>query len=452
MSDHHVIVVGAGPSGLAAAFRLQQAGVKVRILEAADKVGGRMQTDERNGYIVDRAATIFPSAYDTLLGLVADAGLGGEMIRGGSTVGFARGDRIHYLDSSRLFLDSARTSLLSWRSKLAMAKLFIDNYRIGKYLSYEDLSIAARYDTESAVAYARRRTTEEVSEFIIDATIRGVLGTRGDEVSVLEFFFSFNKVIGGHFLALRSGMGSYPKLMARHFKDLVLGARVTQITERAQGVEVSWQGRDGQQHVEQASGCVVAVPAHHAAALVPGLDAWRRTFLEQVNYSTCVTLNIGLERPPANNPAFFVQIPSSVEDSLLGIVLDHNKAPGRVPAGKGGLTIYAMSDVSERLMQEPDEVVIDRLMRAGERVLGKIPAVEWIDVNRWHPVIVRSRPGYYVDLARFHNIRRASDRRVQLAGDYFSSSNCNTASAAGERAARDLVALLKTGAPHSVRH
>ncbi|MCA9527644.1 MAG: FAD-dependent oxidoreductase, partial [Myxococcales bacterium] len=39
--ERDVVVVGAGPSGLTAAYRLRQAGLRVAVLEARDRVGGR---------------------------------------------------------------------------------------------------------------------------------------------------------------------------------------------------------------------------------------------------------------------------------------------------------------------------------------------------------------------------------------------------------------------------
>lgn len=62
-SAREVIVVGAGLSGLAAARKLGDAGVPVRILEASDGVGGRVRSDVLDGFILDRGFQVFIEGY-----------------------------------------------------------------------------------------------------------------------------------------------------------------------------------------------------------------------------------------------------------------------------------------------------------------------------------------------------------------------------------------------------
>lgn len=61
--DAEVIVIGAGIAGLTAAKLLKAAGRSVLVLEASDGVGGRVRTDEVDGYLLDRGFQVFLTAY-----------------------------------------------------------------------------------------------------------------------------------------------------------------------------------------------------------------------------------------------------------------------------------------------------------------------------------------------------------------------------------------------------
>ena len=87
--------------------------------------------------------------------------------------------------------------------------------------------------------------------------------------------------------------------------------------------------------------------------------------------------------------------------------------------------------------------MVKKVLDAADRVIpGVGNHVAFATVHGWDPMVLKSRPGYWSELARFNHIARGEDRLIQLAGDYFSCSNVNGATAAGERAARDLVAAL----------
>lgn len=53
-SPLQVAVIGAGVAGLVCARILARAGVVVKVFEASDAVGGRVQTDEVDGFLLDR--------------------------------------------------------------------------------------------------------------------------------------------------------------------------------------------------------------------------------------------------------------------------------------------------------------------------------------------------------------------------------------------------------------
>uniref|UniRef100_A0A8C7ZWH2 Amine oxidase n=1 Tax=Oryzias sinensis TaxID=183150 RepID=A0A8C7ZWH2_9TELE len=69
---YHVAIVGAGMAGLTTAKLLEDAGYKVTILEASERVGGRVHTyrNEKEGWYVDLGAMRIPSTHQILLSLV----------------------------------------------------------------------------------------------------------------------------------------------------------------------------------------------------------------------------------------------------------------------------------------------------------------------------------------------------------------------------------------------
>ena len=75
ISNGTVFVVGGGPSGLAAAWRLKEAGYEPVVLEERDRVGGQLLTVKRDGFLMEAGTTILPEAYASVMGLVDDAGL-----------------------------------------------------------------------------------------------------------------------------------------------------------------------------------------------------------------------------------------------------------------------------------------------------------------------------------------------------------------------------------------
>ena len=441
-----VFIVGAGPSGLAAGWRLRKLGVPAVLLEARDRVGGQVNTRREAGYLMEEGATILPSAYTAVMDLVSEAEITEQLIPAGSIVGFARDGEIHDLRSDHLVGDALRTKLVSAKSKLAMARLGIDNARSRKGLSYEDLSLASAIDTMTPKEYCARHLGMggEVYEYVVDSTVRGVLGTRGDKISLAEFFFMINNILGSKLWAIRDGFSAYTHRLARDL-DVRLGARVNEIVETADGVRVSWEDSGGA-HTEHGSAAIVTIRADQIPRIVPQLPPDDVEFLESVRYTKVVTLNLGLTKPPPGIAASVVQVPRLQDEGLMAFTLEHNKAPGRAPEGKGLVCLLTMCEWAEELIDEDDDTVLAKTTAAAEKLMpGFSDDIDFAQINRWQECIVYSRPGLYRELGSF-NARRPRDTRIKFGGACFSSSNMCTATAAGERTAREVVAL--PGAQH----
>jgi oxygen-dependent protoporphyrinogen oxidase len=81
----HVVIVGGGIAGLAAAFFLRDEAVRVTVLEGSPRLGGKLSVSEIAGVAVDEGAEALLVTRPEGTGLVAEAGLGGERVEPGTT-------------------------------------------------------------------------------------------------------------------------------------------------------------------------------------------------------------------------------------------------------------------------------------------------------------------------------------------------------------------------------
>lgn len=91
-TDTDVLVIGAGMAGLAAARRLHCDGADFLVLEAGDRVGGRVVTDVAGGFLLDRGFQVVNTAYPRLTALVDLSTLDMGWFRAGVLV--RHGDRL----------------------------------------------------------------------------------------------------------------------------------------------------------------------------------------------------------------------------------------------------------------------------------------------------------------------------------------------------------------------
>lgn len=434
MRSSDVLVVGGGPSGLAAAFRLRRAGLNVRVLDAADRVGGKMRTTPRDGYLVDQGAFFLPTTHRTLLALADEAGIGEQIVPGGFVLATVRDGVIHELDGLRIARAAFRTRLLSTRAKLEAAKLLPELFR-ARHAVYERMPDCGAYDTETVADWAQSRFSRELREYALDTTLRGIFATSAATAPRVDFLAILALLRGARLVAFRGGMGAYAEALARDL-DLQLHAEVQEVTPTADGVRVRWRDAQQVEHCEAARACIVALPARFTRTVLPGLDRWRQEFLQRVRHGQTFVLNVALQRPP-NVAATYIQVPQAAHPFVTGIMLDHHKAPGRAPPGKGLLSVAVLDRWCEQHWQEPDAQVQRQLLDAVDSLLpGTRQNAVFVELHRWHQEY--NTVGFYRELGEFRRLCEG-DARIQLAGDFHSMQNLEAATITGLRAAQRLL-------------
>ena len=64
-NGREIVIIGGGLTGLTCALSLQKSGLNVKLLEATDRVGGRVKTDQVEGFRLDRGFQVFQDSYPT---------------------------------------------------------------------------------------------------------------------------------------------------------------------------------------------------------------------------------------------------------------------------------------------------------------------------------------------------------------------------------------------------
>jgi oxygen-dependent protoporphyrinogen oxidase len=442
--SRRVVVVGAGVCGLSAAFRLQEQGFQVTVLEAAGQVGGKTASAHRDGFILNTGATVLGASYKAFLDLADDLGVRDQVLKVTPTIGVVRDGEVHLLRGAGpgAVWDFVRTPLLSARSKLLLARAGVDAFKARRKAGYDRPDLRAQLDTETVGEYCERRLNDEIRDHLLGPVLGGLFVTEGKGLSVADLYFTLSKVLGGGMLGYRGGIDFFARALAARL-DVRTEARVTLVERHADGARVCWT-HAGTEHDEEVAGVVMTVAAPLVPALYPGLDPdTQAILLEGLTQANFISLRFALSERP-DSDTLLVVVPSGELAGVATVMYEHNISPGAAPDGKGliGALLYH-EWVTPRLHLTDDELVEASLPALDRVVPGIADHIEFAQVTRWTPGALRNERGTHRLIAELHD-RMDDTHRVQLAGDYLSVPSINGSVVTGEAAARRLSHAIAT--------
>lgn len=180
-----ILVVGAGIAGLTAAYRLRQGGVRADIIEATNRIGGRIRTIPKvAGTLIsaDVGGEYIDTGHTTLISLATELGL--------QAIDLAQVQSAFVKDT--FFFDRRRVSLQQLIADFAplSSKINADWQAVGDNISYQDFTEAAeRLDNLSIAEYLDKADTSTVLRQLLRVAYTTEYGRDAEEQSALNLLF-----------------------------------------------------------------------------------------------------------------------------------------------------------------------------------------------------------------------------------------------------------------------
>ena len=468
VSRPHVVVIGGGASGLAAARRLlqQELEPRVTLVESDTRFGGKIRTEHVDDFLIEGGPDSFLSGKPRGVGLATELGLADALI--GVTPQRHRAfilyrDAFHPIPEGLTGLvptklgPVARSGLLSPRGK---ARLVLD-YVLPPHDAAD----------EALGAFVRRRLGDEAWERLVEPLMAGIYAADGDQLSLAATFPQLQAAEREHgglikgvvaarqiapassgparppFLTPAGGLGTLVETLADQLRRdgavLRPGTRVLSVKQAVP---------DGMYEIElagdvplRADAVILATPAHVTSALVGGLDRDLSRSLAEIPHASTAILTLAYRTEQLARPltGHGYVVPRVVGGPVLACTWSSRKWADRAPDGWELLRVFlGRSGNGEALLEFDDETLLaiaqaevaTRLGASGAPTLGR--------VQRWPKGMPQYILGHPERVARIE--RAVADHAgLELAGNALRGVGVPDVIRTGEEAAERVLQNLR---------
>lgn len=417
MEHHDIIIIGAGLAGLACAIELQAKGLSPLILEASDGVGGRVRTDEHEGFLLDRGFQVLLTAYPEAQRLLNYEALELRSFYPGAKVR-VEGHFETLADPFRRPLDGLRT-LGARSSSTLLDKLYIAKLRVEQLgLSHEQL-----YNETPDVSARSWLKSKGFGERIIDGFFRpfygGVTLDRDLQSSSKMLAMTYKYFAQGQTAIPKLGIGQLPLQLAAKLppSSIRLNSRVQHLERDKQGATLTLD--TGAQL--RAKSLVLATDNAWANTLEPSIEAlpWRHV--------TCVYYSA--PKPPVEEPILLLNGESNGPVNNLFVPSQLSEACA--PDGQSLISASVLEPIN------PDDDTLDARIRAQLRGWFGDQVERWKHLKTYHIPHAQpdQSPGRLTPTQRPVQL----DDHLFVCGDHREMASIDSSLRSGTRAARALM-------------
>jgi len=450
-----VAIIGAGVTGLTAAFYLQRKGVPVTVYEASNRVGGVIESVRENGYLAEFGPNTILETSPKIAQLVRDAGLESRRIDPSPKAEaryVVRYGRPMEMPGSPLGFFT--TNLFSLKAKLAVLREpFIPARRDGK--------------EESIGEFVVRRLGQEFLDHAIDALVAGIYAGDPNKLSLPNAFpklaqleARYGSLIKGQILGGRErkkrgevakdrapkfsfdeGLQVLPDTLRERLGNSVrLNTSVTHVTYLGPGWKLTVR-ENGQESIAEHAAVIYAGTAFRLSELKVEMPApIDLSPLSEIRYPPVASVVLGFCREDVAHPCegFGMLIPKVEGFKILGTIFSSSLFPNRAPANHLTLTSYVGGERYPELASLSPEKLF-ALVCEDLRVLLGVKGKPTFQHSVFYP---RAIPQYNVGFGRYRELMNEAEAKASglfLAGHYRDGvslsdsivSGCNVAERAG---------------------
>ena len=443
-----VVIVGAGITGLAAAFELTKQSVPVVVLEASARAGGLIHTDRVDGFTIERGPDSLLAQKPAGIQLCDELGLGpGLIATTPPRTAFVLGaGRLYHLPSPSIlgipttWKGIAQYDLLSWpaRARLGLEPL---------------VRRQPESNDESVASFFRRRFGAATVPLVAAPLLGGIHAGDVEALSIRSLFprlveaesrrgsvvlsFGRTRPSGsgeGAFRSLASGMGELVTAIEKRLPPgtIQCSSPVSAITRSESGWRVHSEER-----TFDARAVILAVPAFSAASLMAPLDAEAAALCSQVPYVSTASIALAWRREQVQHAltgSGFVVARTPSAPRITACTWVSSKWRGRAPAGYVLLRAFIGGATDPDAASLPDDELVAIATRELSAVLGISGAPELTRVYRWQRAGAQHNVGHLDRVARLE-ARLANLPGLLVAGSGFRSIGIPDCIADGRAAA-----------------
>jgi protoporphyrinogen/coproporphyrinogen III oxidase len=419
-----IAIIGGGIAGLSAAFYLEKArragaDLQWALFEKSDRLGGVIQTERRDGFVIEAGPDSFLSIKPDAARLCQELGLDDQLISSNDAsrktyilvksqlVSIPHG--LEFMVPTRIW-PMATTPLFSFSAKLRMAA---------------ELFSSARKDAgdESVGDFVRRHFGQEMVDRVAEPLLAGVYGGNAERLSVRAVLPRFVEMERQHGSLVRATLKG--KALARPrgkpqplFTSLkngmqqiveALGAALPQASIRMRQHNLSLRPVNDDWEIESAGiserfqAALLAIPAPAAAGL---LRQFHPAFIEglaKIDYTSTAAVALAYDQaelPPGHG----FLVPRSEGRKIMACTFVHEKFPYRAPDNKKLLRCFFSSSRIPDLLAHSDEALQQFARQELKEIFGLTAEPKFARTFRWDRAMAQYETGHLDRVAEMEKI------------------------------------------------